>query len=70
MGADVHGWRGAHLRCAPLTAETFVSSLIEHTLIDELKIFVNPVAIGNGLRVFNAKKPLKLTVRQRIPVES
>src|SRR5262245_55429770 len=31
---------------------TFVSSLIENGLIDELNLFVNPVAIGKGLRVF------------------
>jgi dihydrofolate reductase len=39
---------------------TFVSSLIEHGLIDELNFFVNPVAIGSGMRVFKGKKPLKL----------
>ena len=39
---------------------TFVSSLIEHGLIDEMSFFVNPVAIGNGMRVFKGKKPLKL----------
>ena len=31
---------------------TFVSALIEHDLIDEFNIFVNPVAIGRGVRVF------------------
>jgi len=39
---------------------TFVSSLIEHGLIDEMNFFVNPVAIGNGMRVFKGKRPLKL----------
>jgi len=39
---------------------TFVASLIEHQLIDELNFFVNPVAIGEGLRVFAARTPLKL----------
>jgi dihydrofolate reductase len=39
---------------------TFVSSLIEHGLIDELNFFVNPVAIGTGMRVFKGKTPLKL----------
>lgn len=39
---------------------TFVSSLIEHGLIDEMNLFLNPVAIGNGLRVFKGKTPLKL----------
>jgi dihydrofolate reductase len=38
----------------------FVSSLIENGLIDEMNFFVNPVAIGAGLRVFGGRKPLKL----------
>ena len=40
---------------------TFVSSLIENGLIDELNFFVNPVAIGAGMRVFRTRKRLKLT---------
>ena len=40
---------------------TFVSSLIENGLIDELNLFVNPVAIGEGLQIFGARRPLKLT---------
>ncbi|KAM3099840.1 dihydrofolate reductase family protein [Phormidesmis sp. 146-12] len=40
---------------------TFVSSLLENRLIDELNLFVNPVAIGNGMRVFTGREPLKLT---------
>jgi dihydrofolate reductase len=39
---------------------TFVSSLIESDLIDELNLFVNPVAIGSGLRVFHDRVPLGL----------
>jgi len=39
---------------------TFVSALLEHDLIDELNIFVNPVAIGRGLRVFKDRKALRL----------
>ena len=39
----------------------FVSELIEHDLIDELNIFVNPVAIGRGLRIFKDRKSLRLT---------
>jgi dihydrofolate reductase len=38
----------------------FVSSLIQHDLIDELNLFVNPVAIGEGLRVLSGRKALKL----------
>jgi dihydrofolate reductase len=37
---------------------TLVSSLIEHGLIDELHFFVNPIAIGNGMRIFKGKTPL------------
>lgn len=32
---------------------TFVSSLIKAGLIDELHLFVNPVALGRGLSIFN-----------------
>lgn len=32
----------------------FVSSLIKHGLIDEYHFLVNPVALGNGLPIFNA----------------
>jgi dihydrofolate reductase len=39
---------------------SFVSSLIENRLIDELNFFVNPVAIGNGKRVFSQRRPLTL----------
>ena len=39
---------------------TLVSSLIEHGLIDELNLFVNPVAIGTGMRIFGEKTSLKL----------
>lgn len=40
---------------------TFVSSLMENSLIDELNFFVNPIGIGNGLRVFKSRKPMALT---------
>jgi dihydrofolate reductase len=46
---------------------TFVSSLIEHGLIDEMYLFVNPVAIGNGMRIFKGKKPLKLEASRAYP---
>lgn len=32
---------------------TFVSSLIENGLIDEFHLFINPIAIGNGMAIFN-----------------
>ena len=46
---------------------TFVSSLIEHGLIDELNLFVNAVAIGNGMRVFQGRKPLTLAASRVYP---
>jgi dihydrofolate reductase len=46
---------------------TFVSSLIEQGLIDEMNFFVNPVAIGNGLRVFKGRTPLELTASRAYP---
>ena len=39
---------------------TFVRSLVEARLIDELHLFVNPTAIGEGLRIFSGKTPMKL----------
>ena len=39
---------------------TFVSSLIENRLIDELNFFVNPIAIGEGLQVFSQRTRLAL----------
>jgi dihydrofolate reductase len=46
---------------------TFVSSLIENSLIDELNLFVNPVAIGNGMQVFKEQKPMKLAASMAYP---
>ena len=39
---------------------TFDAALLEHGLIDELNLFVNPVAIGSGMRMFTARTPLQL----------
>ena len=39
----------------------FVSSLIENNLIDELYLYTNPVAIGEGLHIFNKRQSLQLT---------
>jgi len=43
----------------------FVSNLIKEDLIDDYYLFVNPVAIGKGLSIFQDKKKLELvdTVR-------
>ena len=38
----------------------FVSSLVNHNLIDEYYFIVCPVAIGKGLSIFTEKKTLKL----------
>lgn len=46
---------------------TFVSALIESALIDEFNLFVNPVAIGNGMRIFNDRRPLMLTASVAYP---
>ena len=43
---------------------TLVHTLIEHDLVDELRLMVFPVAIGSGLRVFpqtEKKTTLRLT---------
>ena len=44
---------------------TFVSSLIENRLIDELNLFVNPVAIGKGMQIFSRRTSLALTASVR-----
>jgi dihydrofolate reductase len=41
-GQDIIAYGGA----------TFVSALIKHGLIDEYHLFINPVALGNGLPIF------------------
>lgn len=46
---------------------TFVSSLIENSLIDELNLFVNPVAIGKGMRIFKDRRPMNLTASMAYP---
>jgi dihydrofolate reductase len=38
----------------------FVSSLLDHGLIDELNLFINPTAIGSGMRIFSDRTKLKL----------
>jgi len=39
---------------------SFVKSLTDSDLIDEFNIYVNPVCIGNGLRIFDKKTCFKL----------
>jgi len=39
---------------------SFVSALLKQNLIDELELFINPVAIGNGMKIFNETTKLKL----------
>ena len=46
---------------------TLVSSLIGQGLIDELNLFVNPVAIGSGMRVFKERTALKLASSTAYP---
>jgi dihydrofolate reductase len=46
---------------------TFVASLIENGLIDELNLFVNPVAIGNGMRIFKDRRHLTLAASVPYP---
>lgn len=41
-GKDIIAYGGA----------AFVSALIKHGLIDEFHLFINPVAIGNGMAIF------------------
>lgn len=46
---------------------SFVSSLIRAGLIDEFHFFINPTAIGKGMRVFTARVPLKLLTSTGYP---
>ncbi|WPU96130.1 dihydrofolate reductase family protein [Mucilaginibacter sabulilitoris] len=43
--------------------DSFVSSLIQHELIDEFYLLINPVAIGGGKTIFN---PLKNNVQLKL----
>ncbi len=40
---------------------SFDAALIEHGLIDELNLLVNPVAIGSGMRIFGTPTSLSLS---------
>ncbi len=43
----------------------FVSSLVKENLIDEYNLFINPTAIGNGLRIFTGRTNLQLVKSQQ-----
>ena len=58
--AAVTSVAGAEYDIVVYGGATFVSSLIQNGLIDELNLFVNPVAIGKGMQVFVDRRPLKL----------
>ena len=49
-GGDIIVYGGASL----------VASLIENNLIDEYNLFVNPTAIGDGMKIFNGRTKLEL----------
>ena len=49
-GQDIIAYGGAR----------FVSSLIELGLIDELHLFVNPAALGSGMRIFTGRSQYRL----------
>ncbi len=53
IGGDIIVYGGA----------SFVSDLIEHDLIDEYDLFVNPAAIGKGLSIFTGREePMRLSL--------
>jgi dihydrofolate reductase len=59
-GSDIIAYGGA----------TFVGSLIKHGLIDELHLFINPTAIGNGMSIFKQlDHKQKFTLVKAIPFD-
>jgi dihydrofolate reductase len=46
---------------------SFVSSLIQHDLIDEFNLFIYPTSLGDGLRIFHDRKPLTLQTSSAYP---
>lgn len=54
-GGDIIAYGGA----------SFVSALIQHDLIDEYHLFVNPVALGTGMPIFQAlDRPRRLVLEK------
>jgi dihydrofolate reductase len=47
----------------------FVSNLIKNGLIDDLYLFYNPVAIGNGMPIFNGDKNVSMKLIESTPYE-
>lgn len=46
----------------------FVSNLISENLIDEVHLFINPVALGKGMPIFNElKQQRKMVLKKAIP---
>ena len=43
---------------------SLAAALIEENLVDELNLFVNPTALGNGIKIFIGKTPFKLVNSQ------
>ncbi|PKO13409.1 MAG: deaminase [Chloroflexi bacterium HGW-Chloroflexi-10] len=57
-GKDIIAYGGA----------AFVSALIQHGLIDEFHLFVNPAAIGSGMSIFKGlESKQNLTLKKSIP---
>ncbi len=59
-GGDIIAYGGA----------SFVSALIQHGLIDEYHLFVNPVALGKGMPIFkalNGSRPFVLETSKSFP---
>jgi dihydrofolate reductase len=51
--------------------DSFVSSLIQHDLVDEFYLLINPAVIGNGQQTFNPlKSDLKLKLVKCSPFDS
>ena len=50
---------------------SFVSSLIKEGLIDEFHLFINPAAIGSGMKIFeNIERKQNLKLIKSIPFDS
>jgi dihydrofolate reductase len=60
-GGDIAAWGGA----------SFVQALSRHGLVDEYRLVINPVALGNGLPLFkDLSKPIDLQLLEAKTFES